>query len=68
MLPRAADVYGRKPIFILGLVLYIFAVVGMMVGTSLGVLKWWLFVAGIAETGRYYVAYVYAIEIFTRAN
>jgi MFS family permease len=66
VLPRLADVVGRKPMFQLGLVLYIVTVVGMIVSTNRIVLYFLLILGGISETGRYYVAYVYAIEILPK--
>ena len=65
ILPRAADIVGRKPMFILGLVLHIAVVIGLIYATSETALLGLLALSGIAETGRYYVAYVYAIEIFS---
>ena len=64
ILPRLGDVYGRKPMFLLGLVIYIGALFGLLWCTSLSALYLLLICCGIGETGRYYVAYVYVIEIF----
>ena len=66
VLPRLADVVGRKPMFLLGLFLYIVSVIGMLLGSNLNFLYAMIILGGIAETGRYYVAYVYAVEIFTQ--
>ena len=66
ILPRLADIYGRKPIFITGLVLYITTVVGLIMATKLNTLYALLVLGGISETGRYYVAYVYAVEIMPK--
>lgn len=63
VLPRAADIFGRKPLFLIGLSLYIFVVVCLYFVKSLAWLYILLFLGGISETGRYYVAYVYAIEM-----
>ena len=63
VLPRIADILGRKPMFMLGLVLYIITVIGLMASTSKALLYAFLVLGGISETGRYYCAYVYAIEI-----
>ena len=64
VLPRAADVVGRKPMFILGLVIYIGIIIGLIFATTVYELMGLLAVSGIGEAGRYYVAYVYVIEIF----
>lgn len=68
VLPRLADVVGRKPIFLLGLVLYIVTVVGMIFAKDVYVLYGLLVLGGISETGRYYVAYVYAVEIIPKRS
>jgi MFS family permease len=63
ILPRLADVYGRKPIFMVGLIMYILTVQGLLFSTNKNVMYALLFLGGVSETGRYYVAYVYAVEI-----
>ena len=68
ILPRAADVVGRKPMFNLGLVIYIFVTVGLMYASTYAQLLGLLVLSGVGECGRYYVAYVYAIEIFPTHN
>jgi len=62
MLPRAADIIGRKPIFILGLCIFMFVVVTSLFCYNLYFCFFLLFMGGISETGRYYVAYVYLVE------
>ena len=64
ILPRLADKVGRKPMFMLGLIINIFSTVGLFFGRTRIVLYLFLILGGIGETGRYYVAYVYAVEIF----
>jgi len=59
-----SDQIGRKPIFILGLLLYIITLFGVQFSKSYHYLMGYLVLGGISETGRYYVAYVYATEIF----
>ena len=66
VLPRAADIYGRKPLFLIGLSLYIFVVICLYFVGSLAWLYVLLFLGGVSETGRYYVAYVYAIEMMPK--
>ena len=62
MLPRAADIVGRKPMFLLGLAIFICVVVASLFCKSIYLAYFLLFMGGISETGRYYVAYVYLIE------
>jgi MFS family permease len=66
ILPRLADIYGRKSMFIVGLILYIATVIGLILATDLYVLYALLVMGGVSETGRYYVAYVYAVEIMSK--
>ena len=62
ILPRASDIYGRKPLFLIGLTIFFGVVSAAYFVTNLYVLYFIIFMGGISETGKYYVAYVYAIE------
>jgi hypothetical protein len=53
--------------FIIGLVLYIATVIGLIMATKLNYLYALLILGGISETGRYYVAYIYAVEIMSKS-
>ena len=66
ILPRIADIKGRKPMFLLGLFLYIVCVFGLLFSKNKALMYTFLVIGGISETGRYYVAYVYAIEIMPK--
>ena len=68
VLPRASDVYGRKPLFLIGLVIFFCVVVSSFFVTNLYTLYLIIFLGGISETGRYYVAYVYAVEFMPIKN
>ena len=63
LIPRLADIYGRRPMFILGLILFIATCIGLIVSRDIKAMYAFLFLGGISECGRCYVAYVYAIEI-----
>ena len=52
--------------FLLGLFLYIVCVFGLLFSTNKALMYSFLVIGGISETGRYYVAYVYAIEIMPK--
>ena len=67
ILPRAADIYGRKPLFLIGLALYIVDVIFLYFAGSLWQLYLLMFLGGISETGRYYVAYVYCVELMPKS-
>ena len=62
MLPRAADIVGRRPMFLLGLGIFISVVIASLFCHNIKFAYFLLFMGGISETGRYYVAYVYLIE------
>ena len=62
-LPRLSDIYGRKPIFIFGLILYIIVVFFLLILTNKYLLLMLMVFGGISESAKYYVGYVYAIEI-----
>lgn len=62
-LSRLADIYGRKPIFIVGLCLQISVVIASLFCKSIYLAYLLLFLGGIGEVGRYYVAYVYNVEM-----
>jgi MFS family permease len=66
ILPRASDIYGRKPLFIIGLIIYVAVVVSSLFCSNLNFMYFILFMGGISETGRYYVAYVYAVEFMPK--
>ena len=66
LLPRLADIYGRKPLFLIGLGLYICVAFALIFVKNLGTLYFLMFMGGISETGRYYVAYVYAVEMMPK--
>jgi MFS family permease len=66
IIPPMADVRGRKPMFLLGLAVYFVVLIGLRFGSNLETLYSMIFLGGICETGRYYVAYVYIVEIFPK--
>ena len=68
ILPRASDIYGRKPLFLIGLVIFFSAVTAAYFVTNLYTLYFIIFMGGISETGRYYVAYVYAMEMMPKRS
>lgn len=63
ILPRIADIKGRKPMFLTGMAIYIGVVIATLFCTNVYFMMIILAMGGISETGRYYVAYVYCIEM-----
>ena len=66
ILPRQADIYGRKKLFLIGLTIFVFVVMNSLFCQNINFAYFLLFMGGISETGRYYVAYVYLIEFVPR--
>ena len=66
VIPRLADIYGRRPMFILGLIFFISTCIGLIVSRDIKAMYAFLFLGGTSECGRCYVAYVYAIEIIPK--
>lgn len=64
ILPRLADIKGRRPVYITGIVMFIAVVLVSLFCKSIYLAYFLLFLGGISETGRFYVAYVYLIEFF----
>jgi len=62
VIPRLADLKGRKPLFMTGIGIYTFAIVCIVLTNSLDFIYFLLFLGGISEAGRYYVGYVYMVE------
>lgn len=61
-----ADNVGRKPIFIGGLILHMLTTGGLLLSSSKKILFFLMVTGGISEVARYYVAYVYAVEILPK--
>lgn len=66
VLPRLADIIGRKKIFITGLCFFFCVVTASLFCKDLALMYGILFCGGISETGRYYVAYVYCVEFMPK--
>ena len=67
-LTRLGDVYGRRPIYLLGLALHLFFIIGMLTAKSPFFAYFLLFVFGLSVTSKYYVGYTYNIEMQPRTH
>ena len=63
ILPRLADIFGRRPIYYFGLGLYASTVIFYPLSTSLNFNYLLIVLGGISEAGRYYVGFVYMQEL-----
>jgi len=60
---RAGDIYGRRPIFILGMISQILMTVGLLLSHSTNIDYVLLLVMGWAVTGKQFVGYSYLLEL-----
>lgn len=60
--PRMADIYGRKYIFIFGLYLHTIILVCFLFIKTLSYVYLLVFIYGIAEGAKDYIAYIYLME------
>lgn len=67
-LTRLGDVVGRKPIFLLGLVMHLGFMVGIIISTNKIISYVLLFTFGMSLTARYYVGYTYNLEMQPKSH
>lgn len=63
ILPRLADLLGRRPIYLFGLSLYALTALIHPFSSSFYLTFTLIFMGGISESGRYYVGFVYLQEL-----
>lgn len=63
ILPRSADLYGRRPVFILGLVTQIVVNIAAIYCKKIKMMYALCFIAGFSQIAIDIVAYVYTVEI-----
>ncbi|CDW72064.1 organic cation [Stylonychia lemnae] len=68
IIPRLADVYGRKRPYLFGLCLYACTAFIYPFSTSLYLNYFLIFLGGISESGRYYVGFVYLQELMPQSH
>lgn len=59
---RWGDIYGRKPVYLFGLILNFVLIAVMIVLKNVIVVYFCLFMLGVSITARYYVGYTYNLE------
>ena len=67
-LTRLGDVYGRKPIYILGLFMHLSFMFGILISRNPYVDYFLLFTFGMSITARYYVGYTYNVEMQPKSH
>jgi len=60
---RLGDIWGRKPVYFIGLICNVFIITGLVFSTNEFLDFCLLFLAGFTTTMRSYVGYAYNIEM-----
>ena len=68
IVPRLADLYGRKWTFVVNTLVQLAALVTIIYSTSYTVVCCALFMIGACSSGRWTVSYVYLMEFLTEKN
>ena len=66
--PRIADLYGRKPTFIILMILQFAAILLLIFSGSYEVTATGLFFIGVCSVGRWTIGYIYLLEFWTESN
>jgi MFS family permease len=64
-IPRIADIYGRKPVFLVSMIVHLFIIIGLFLSTNMTFTIVLMFFIGLCAVGRYNVAFLYALEFMT---
>lgn len=67
-LARLGDIYGRKPIYMLGLCMHLSFMFGILISKNPLVDYFLLFTFGMSITARYYVGYTYNLEMQPKSH
>ena len=67
-LTRLGDVIGRKPVYLIGLFMHLFFMIGILISTIKIVSYALLFIFGMSVTARYYVGYTYNLEMQPKSH
>lgn len=67
-LTRLGDIYGRKPTYMLGLVMHLIFIVAILNTYNIYVAYFLLFFFGMSVTAKYYVGYTYLLEVQPKSH
>ena len=65
---RLGDIYGRKPIFILGIFLHVGFCIAILFCKTYQIDYFLVFIFGLSMTSRYYCGYAYNIEMQPKSH
>jgi len=68
IIPRISDLYGRKWILVINMILQLIAILVMCVAKNYATMAAALFMVGVCSSARWTVSYVYLLEFLTVAN
>lgn len=68
IVPRIADLYGRKITFIVNMIVQFIAMIFIVFAKSYNFMAFSLFLIGITSAGRWTVSYIYLCEFWTELN
>lgn len=63
VLPRLADLYGRKIVFIVSMIIQTISLVGFFFSRNIDLTTACMFVLGVSSTGRCAISYLYMMEL-----
>ena len=66
--PRLADLYGRRPVLLLNLLVQVVIQCALIFSTSFSLTSFLLFAMGLCASGRMQVSYVYLCEFLTETK
>ena len=67
IIPRLSDLYGRKKVYVINMLIQLVALLVMIFAKSYKSMATGLFLIGVCSAGRWTVAYVYLMEFWTEA-
>jgi len=67
-LTRLGDIYGRKPIYMMGIIMHLIFMAGILFVTKQYITYLLIFWFGLSISTRYYVGYTYNVEMQPKSH
>ncbi len=68
ILPRAADIVGRRPVFCISIIIQTIAFVGLLLSKNIYLTYFFMFSMGIACVGRSAICFLYLMELLPKGQ
>lgn len=68
VLPRIADIMGRKPVFCVSMLIQTFAYIGLFLSQNIYVTYFFMFLFGTASVGRCSISFLYLMELLPKGQ